>query len=473
MPQATSPDAAVSSANDQSGGMYAAGRGAMSIALVGDVMLNRRIRIHDEPVFLKLRDILRGADVAFANLETTVRNDNEGTPTRSYATYTTMPPSMLEELKWLGINVLSTANNHAYDFNEGGVLATLKHLEHAGLVHAGLGINLTKARAPGYFDSRNGRVGLVATTTTFYPWSRAGEARPDMPGRAGINPLGFNVTYRVTRPQLAALREIAGALGFAMESARKRKHFYSDSEAGGGGRDAVHLLGATFVEGEKPSFSGHADPADLAGNVRWIREARRQADWVVASIHSHDFAFSSVATAPRQSAMTEPIECVREFAHTAIDEGADLVVGHGSHTVLGIEIYRGRPILYGVGNFFFQNETISAFPADSYERFELGPDATPADFLDARTDKDRKGHPSDPAFWEGVVAVCDFENRQPKRIVLHPVDSGFGRPRAQRGRPMLAQGALATKIIGRIAELSMPLGTLIKQEGGVGILNIE
>jgi len=67
--------------------------------------------------------------------------------------------------------------------------------------------------------------------------------------------------------------------------------------------------------------------------------------------------------------MTEPIECVREFACRAIDEGADIVVGHGSHTVLGIEIYKGRPILYGVGNFLFQNETITAFPADSYERF--------------------------------------------------------------------------------------------------------
>jgi poly-gamma-glutamate synthesis protein (capsule biosynthesis protein) len=471
MSRSQSSDFAAAENRDRA--VYAAERGAMNIALVGDVMLNRRIRVHEEPAFLKLREILRGADAAFANLETTVRNEDEGTPTRSYATYTTMPPAMLEELKWLGINLLSTANNHSYDFNEGGVLATLKHLEQAGLVHAGLGVNLTKARAPGYFDSRNGRVGLVAATTTFYPWSRAGEARPDMLGRAGINPLGFNVTYRLPPQQLAALREVSLALGFAMESARKRKHFYSESEAGGTDQSAVHLLGATFVAGDKPSFQGHADPVDMAGNLKWIREARRQADWVVASIHSHDFAFSSVSTAPRQSDMTEPIECVREFAHNAIDEGADLVVGHGSHTVLGIEIYRGRPIFYGVGNFFFQNETIPAFPADSYERFELGGDATPADFLDARTDKDQKGHPSDPTFWEGVVAVCGFERRRLKRVVLHPVDSGFGRPRAQRGRPMLAGGALAGKIIGRIADLSKPFGTSIKREGDTGILDIK
>jgi len=281
--------------------LYNAERGDLSMALIGDVMLNRRIRLHDEPQFLKLRDILQKADAAFANLETTVRNDDEGSPTLSYATYTTMPPKMLDELIWLGINLLSAANNHAYDFNEGGVLATIRHLERAGLAYAGLGRNLTKARAPGYFDTRNGRVALVAATTTFYPWSRAGEARPDMPGRAGINPLGFKVTYQVSPQQLTVLREISSALGFAKESERKRKHFYSDKEAGGAGQEEVHLLGSVFAAGAKPSFAGHADPADLAGNLKWIREARRQADWVVASIHSHDFAFSSVSTASRQS----------------------------------------------------------------------------------------------------------------------------------------------------------------------------
>jgi poly-gamma-glutamate capsule biosynthesis protein CapA/YwtB (metallophosphatase superfamily) len=453
--------------------LYSAERGDLSIALIGDVMLNRRIRLHDEPQFLKLRDILQKADAAFANLETTVRNEDEGTPTLSYATYTTMPPEMLDELKWLGINLLSAANNHAYDFNEGGVLATIAHLERAGLAFAGLGRNLTKARAPGYLDTRNGRVGLVATTTTFYPWSRAGEARPDMPGRAGINPLGFKVTYQVPSQQLGVLRDISAALGFAKESERRRKHFYSDKEAGGGKGEEVHLLGSVFTAGEKASFVGHADPADLSGNLKWIREARRQADWVVASVHSHDFAFSSMSTANRQSEMTNPIECVREFACKAIDEGADLVVGHGSHTVLGIEIYKGRPILYGVGNFLFQNETITAFPADSYERFDLSSEATPADFLDARTDRDRKGHPSDPAFWEGVAAVCDFQERKLKRIRLYPVDVGFGRPRAQRGRAVLAGGAVAQKILDRIATLAEPFGTVVKRSGDVGAVEIE
>jgi poly-gamma-glutamate synthesis protein (capsule biosynthesis protein) len=451
---------------------YRAEAGEFNIALTGDVMLNRRVSLHDEPAFLKLRSILQSADAAFANLETTVRHAHQGSPTTSYATYTTMPPEMLSELKWLGVNLLSSANNHSYDFGEGGVLATIEHLAKAELVHAGLGRNLSQARAPGYLDTRNGRVGLVAATTTFYPWSRAGEERPDMQGRPGVNALGFKIEYHVPARTLEVLREAAQALGFTKDSERKSKHFYSASEVPGFGANEVSFLGATFKANAESSFVGKADARDMADNLKWIREARRQADWVVASIHSHDFAHKSVVSASRQAEMTEPMECVSQFAHGAIDAGADLVVGHGSHTVLGIEIYRGRPIFYGLGNFFFQNETMTAFPSDSYERFGLNADATPADFLDARTDSDRRGHPSEPTFWESMLVTCRFENRQLKCIALYPVDCGYGRPRAQRGRPLMAGSQLKERVIDRIEALSRAFGTKIVRSGDCAVIEL-
>lgn len=451
---------------------YRAEAGELNVALTGDLMLNRCISMNDEPAFLELRRILQNADVGFANLETTVRHPHEGAPTISYATYTTMPPKFLAELKWLGINLLSTANNHAYDYGEGGVLATLDHLQNAELAHAGLGRNLSQARAPGYLDTPNGRVGLVAATTTFFPWSRAGDARPDVQGRPGVNALGFNVEYRVPARTLEVLRETAQALGFAKDAERKSKHFYSANEVPGFGESQVSFLGATFKAGAEASFVGKADLRDLADNLKWIREARRQADWVIASIHSHDFAHQSVVSASRQAEMTVPLECVTEFAHQAIDVGADMVVGHGSHTVLGIEIYRDRPIFYGLGNFFFQNETMTAFPSDSYERFGLGPDATPADFLDARTDGDRRGHPSEPAFWESVLVTCRFENRQLKRIVLNPVDCGYRRPRAQRGRPLMANRQIGDRVIDRIEALSRPFETNIIRSDDYAVIEL-
>ncbi len=42
-----------------------------------------------------------------------------------------------------------------------------------------------------------------------------------------------------------------------------------------------------------------------------------------------------------------------EIAHAAIDSGADVVIGHGPHFVLPVEVYKGRPIFYGMGNFSF------------------------------------------------------------------------------------------------------------------------
>ena len=58
----------------------------------------------------------------------------------------------------MGVNLVSCANNHSYDYGEGGVLTNLKHLRHSDLVHAGTGRNLSEARAPAYMDTPNGRV---------------------------------------------------------------------------------------------------------------------------------------------------------------------------------------------------------------------------------------------------------------------------------------------------------------------------
>jgi poly-gamma-glutamate capsule biosynthesis protein CapA/YwtB (metallophosphatase superfamily) len=48
----------------------------------------------------------------------------------------------------------------------------------------------------------------------------------------------------------------------------------------------------------------------------------------------------------------EPPDFLVDLAHKAIDNGADAFVGHGIHLVRAIEIYRGKPIFYGLGEFF-------------------------------------------------------------------------------------------------------------------------
>ena len=110
------------------------------------------------------------------------------------------------------------------------------------------------------------------------------------------------------------------------------------------------------------------------------------------------------------------------------------------------------------------------FPADAYCRFGLGPAATPADFLDARTDGGKKGHVAYAGFWQNIAAETKFEGGKLKEIRLHPIDQGFGNPRAQRGRPVLAKGAVADEILERLDKLCQPYNVRVKNVGGVGVI---
>lgn len=449
--------------------IYQADKGDFAIALAGDTMLTRRLTPFKEERFLALREILRGADAAFANLEGTVHTWDEGTPGITQGTFMTTEPKLLDDLKWLGINLVSCANNHAFDYGEGGVFANIKHLDQAGVAHAGTGRNLAEARAPAYLDTANGRVGLIAATATFRPWNQAGEQRPDLRGRPGVNPIGFKTTYRVDAAAFAQLQRMSQELGLEKSQERARKHFYSDREVPAAKSEELDFLGNRYVRAGGFSIATEANQRDLLENLKWLREARRQADWVVMSVHCHEFGGASLLTAGRRADLEESAGFLIDFAHRAIDEGADVFVGHGSHFPMGVEIYRGKPIFYSVGNFIFQNETVGFFPADAYERFDLDLHATPSDFLDARTAGGKKGHPAEPAYWENIFAVCRFEKTKLKEIKIYPIDQGFGRPRPQRGRPVLAEGEVAERVIDRVARLSKRYGTeIVKNEcGGV------
>ena len=439
-------------------------RGAR-FAFVGDVMLSRSLRPFAEPDYLRLLSLLRDSDLAVANLETVVRHPEEGYPNFTVGTPMTTPPGLLEDLQWMGIRLVSIANNHATDYGVAGVQAMLAHLRAAGLKAAGAGEHLAGARAPAYIDTAKGRVALVAATSFFRPWNAAADQRPDAQGRPGINPLGFGATYVVRPADFEALRRMSEGLGLAQERARHARQFYSKAELGEQSDDRLTLFGQQFRRGETYAVETRANRADAEANLRAIAEARRQADWVVFSFHSHEFGDGNRLSAETDAGLTDPARFAVEFAHAAVDAGADVVTGHGPHLTLGAEVYRGRPIFYSLGNFIFQNDTVGQFPAESYRRFGLGHEATPADFLDARTDRDARGFPAEAAFWEGCLACVGFEAGQLARLELHPLDLGFGAGRAERGRPMLASGKRADAILERLERLSGLHGVRFTRNG--------
>src|SRR5256714_15682096 len=82
-----------------------------------------------------------------------------------------------------------------------------------------------------------------------------------------------------------------------------------------------------------------ADREYLAACTEDIAALRREADIVVASCH--------------WGLGEEVLDYMTEIAHAAVEAGADIVIGHGPHYSLPIEIYRGKPIFYGLGSFSF------------------------------------------------------------------------------------------------------------------------
>lgn len=85
-----------------------------------------------------------------------------------------------------------------------------------------------------------------------------------------------------------------------------------------------------------------------------LRIARDAADFVIFSIH----------WGPNMR--ERPSESFRQFARAVMDEGADLFWGHSAHVLQGIEIYRGKPILYDTGDF------IDDYAVDLRLRNDLG-----------------------------------------------------------------------------------------------------
>jgi poly-gamma-glutamate synthesis protein (capsule biosynthesis protein) len=116
------------------------------------------------------------------------------------------------------------------------------------------------------------------------------------------------------------------------------------------------------------------------------------------------------------------------------------------------------------------NETLPFFPVTAYERFGLGNDATPADFLDARTGNGKKGHVAHADYWQNFAATCHYRGGKLAEIRIHPIDQGFGRPRGQRGRPVLADKEMGAKIIARVNEFSKPYGVTVENRDGTGVV---
>ena len=437
---------------------------SFTLAAAGDAMIATRLSAFDHSGLHKLADRINEADAGLVNLEVLL-HDYEGYPAANGpGTYMRAPPWTADELTWLGFDAFAAATNHVMDYTHGGMEATMRELEAREIPYAGLGRTLAEARAPAYFDTPGGRVAIVAACSTITTGSEAGEQTADIQGRPGLSPLRHETRYQVPEDRHRQLREISRGLGLDDYKSWLDTLGFPIPDPDDGFR-FVNLDGGghpTFEMGDDYDVRRVPNRDDVDAIIGQIDRASRQADWVVASLHSHegDGARSTDET-------VAPF--VESFARECIDAGADAFVGHGSHTLRGIELYDGAPIFYSLGNIVAQNELIDRLPPEVYERYGLGVDATPADVFDARAegdDGDPAGFLSDRGYFETVVPVCEFDDDL-TGLTLHPVDLLYDEPRSRRGHPVLAEGDVADRIFDRLAALSEPYGTTLNVSEGV------
>jgi poly-gamma-glutamate capsule biosynthesis protein CapA/YwtB (metallophosphatase superfamily) len=375
----------------------------IKITLTGQSMIRSDVRAAAPAAVPVIQGLLKG-DVVFTNFEAAIAEKGE---TVHEGRGFLAPPEALDAVTTLGFNLVALSGNHAFDLKATGIQNTIREADSRKIVHAGIGKNVAQAGAPRYLRTPKGTIALIASASGLI--APGGNATVDGPG---VNELRI--------------------------------------EAGGQQNEATaDLPGAP---------ANTPNQADAQRILQSIRDARQQAELVIVYQHNHVFAnraFSTIFTEGMQERLA-PNEWLQKWTHDEIDAGADIVVMHGAPLLHGVEIYRGRPIFYDLGNFIYN----------------LPPTLT---YID------------EPMSWESAVAYLEYQGKNLQSISLRPIVLNYvgeGQPDIHdpftnnqfldtRGLPSPATGARAGYILQRVADMSKPFGTTIEIKGDTAEIKLK
>ena len=212
---------------------------------------------------------MRSCDYMVLNNEFSISNRGKAMKGKAYTFRA--PRRNVKLLQQLGVDAVSLANNHVYDYGERAFLDTLSALENNGIKYTGGGKDSKEAKKPVYFQSKGKTIAVIAAT----------------------------------RAEKYILTPAAG------------KH--------------------------SPGVFRTYDDTQY---VRAIRKAKKKADVVIAFVH-----WGTEYSTKLESAQTSQ-------AKDYINAGADVVVGAHTHCLQGVGYYKGKPIFYSLGNYWFNEKTL-------------------------------------------------------------------------------------------------------------------
>lgn len=214
-------------------------------------------------------------------------------------------PDNLLALKNAGLDIATLAGNHINDCGPMGIADTVATLREHGIMTTGADANLAAARKPAIVTRNGVRVGVLS-----------------------YNCVGPRESWATSRkPGCAYIKVLT--------------HYELDYASPGG----------------PPKIYTFADPETLDAMAHDIAALRELADIVAVAFHK------GVGHVPAKIEMYE-----RAVSCAAIDAGADVVIGHHAHIMRGIELYRGKPIYHGLGNFVCVTRALSVSDNESPER---------------------------------------------------------------------------------------------------------
>ena len=214
-------------------------------------------------------------------------------------------PAALDAIAAAGFDVLTLAGNHVYDFGPAGIDETRAHCAARGIATAGTGTSIADALRPTIVGDGDVEIAVMS-----------------------INCVGPRESWATTLKPGGAYIEVIT--------------HYEARNANPGGPPRVY----TF-----------ADPPSLRRAADAVHAAAADGAIVVVALHK------GLVHVPVEVAAYE-----REIAHALIDAGAHAIIGHHAHILRGVEVYRGRPVFHGLGNFVTVTRALSASPGDAEER---------------------------------------------------------------------------------------------------------